>query len=773
MAEHDLTPTNSATPPRCRRFSSISTKLRGLVAVMALSSLLLSVFAGFAVFKAERDAAIHAAAQTAHALASVVEREMAVRSALLTGLAASPSLRSGDLAAFWAEAKQVERNANDVIVLRDVGGNARLSTAVPWGAPPHRVSPFAGTASDHNVSDLLVATDGRGPIFAVRVPVVVAGERMFLHLQSNVAELQGVFKEQPLPEGWTGTVLDSRGYVVARTVDAARRIGQRISERTQSAVAASRYGIVEANNLDGEPVFGLFSKATGSDWLVIVSLSRTRLAEGAWAAFVTTLAMSLGFALVMLLLAQGITRSVLRPLRALSLQAQQLGAGHPVDERSTGIPEIDPVQSALARASEERQQTDERLRSEVEAAVGAAKAAQEMVARSQKLEALGRLTGGIAHDFNNLLQTMSTGLQLALRLSQDRRGTSALEACQRAVLRATQLTRQLLSLGRRQAGHEAVLDVEKELEDLGPLLRGAAGSAIELVFDVIQPLGTVKVDPVHLELALLNLVMNARDATSGQGRIVIEAAIHDKQEALPRGLAVGSYLALTVADEGEGMTAEQAARAFEPFFTTKEVGKGTGLGLAQVYAFATQAGGTVSLASEPSRGTRMTIWLPQSTQHADVAPTEAGSQSSTPAERCSGKVLLVEDDDLVREVTAQALTAHGFSVITAPTADAALEMLQADAEVDVVLSDIVMPGTRSGVDLARTLAVLRPALPVILASGHPVRIEEAPDVVFVPKPYDVDRVARKLASAMDAARAGADSEVATLDGLTRSAGNAR
>lgn len=364
MADHAFASTSAVSPPRRKFFASISAKLRGLVALMALSSLLLSGFAGYAVFKAEKESTVHAAGQTAQALASVVERELAVRSALLTGLAASPSLRRGELSVFWDEAKLVERDPVDVIVLTDADGKDRLSTASPPNEQQLGPTRFAAAGgANKNVSDLLPAAERQGAAFGVRVPVEVNGQPMYLGLYSNVSQLQSLFKEQPLPDGWLGTVMDSRGYVVARTVDAQRRIGQRISEYTRTAVATARQGVVKTNNLDGEPVFGVFSKAAGSDWLVIVSLSRSRLAQGAWLAFGVTLAMSLGFAFLTLSVARRITHSVLSPLRELSKQATLLGEGHSVPECSTGIPEIDPVQSALARASRERQEADQRLRS--------------------------------------------------------------------------------------------------------------------------------------------------------------------------------------------------------------------------------------------------------------------------------------------------------------------------------------------------------------------------------------------------------------------------
>ena len=748
-----------------RPFSTIGAKLKGLVGLMAVPCLLLSVFAGYAVFRAEKDAAVNAAAQTSQALAAVVEREMAVREALLTGLASSPSLRGADLAAFWQEARDVKHDPSDAIVLYDAAGHQRLNTLIAWGAALPVNNPFRpGPGSA--VSDLHLAPTG-GPVFAVRVPVTVGSEAMQLALLSSATQLGAVFKEQPLPPGWIGTVLDSQGRVAARTEGISRHIGRTVSESTRRELSAARSGVVEANNLDGRPVFGVFSRNSGSGWSVLVSLNRSRLAQGAWAAFATTIAISFAFALFMLWVARRITRSVLIPLRELTQQARELGEGNSVTESASGVMEIDTVQAALARASKERQEADQRMQEEVNAAVAASRAAQEAAMHSQKLEALGRLAGGIAHDFNNLLQTMATGLQLARRLSQDKRADAALDACQRASAKAGQLTRQLLSLGRSQPGHAAVIDIARELEDLGPLLRGAAGSAAHMTIDVSDDTGCVRADPVHLEMALLNLVLNARDAMQDQGSIAIRARRDELVQSTPS-LKAGTYVILSVQDDGAGMSSELLARVFEPFFTTKPVGKGTGLGLAQVYSFATQAGGCVQLRSDLGHGTSVDIWLPAAAADEGPASEPSSVEQSPGSAAFAGVVMLVEDDALVRDVTCAALAERGFSVIPAPTADAALEILQTGAAVDVVLSDIVMPGTRSGVDLARTLAVLRPTLPVILASGHAAHTEGLPDIAFVPKPYDMEVLARRLAGAIAGRRPGKDSAFTELDDVSTS-----
>lgn len=727
-----------------------------MVWLMVLPTVLLSVMAGVAVFHTERRAAINAAMETAEALSLVTDREMAVRTALLQALSVSPSLREGRLDQFYWEAARLVAGSVNTIVLSRPDGQQVLNTRVPWGQalsltpaflhPPPKDPPKERALT---VSDIYLGATDKRLSFAVRVPVTVNGETMNLGFGSPVSELQQIFRQQPLPEGWLGVVLDSRGYVAARTLDPEQRAGQRASTNMLGAIERADRGIVDARTLDGVPVVTVFARAPDSGWVVLIGLSRSQLGQSAWAAFGLTLCVSLIFIVVAILVARRIGGSIVRPLQRLRDDALLLGGGGGISASASGLEEVDIVQQALVAASEERSGHDRRLRDEIEAAVAQTRTAQEAALRSQKLEALGRLTGGIAHDFNNLLQTMTTGLQLARRLSTDARANNALAACQRATTKAAQLTRQLLAFGRQQVGHETVIDLRQQLPELIELVRGAVGSAIETTVATDEALWAVRTDPVQLELAILNLALNARDAMHGRGRLAVHATNRVVAADEIPDLLAGDYVSIAVIDDGDGMTQEQMQHAFEPFFTTKAVGQGTGLGLAQVYALARGAGGSTTINSKIGLGTEVALWLPRSLGRAASPSTDVPFSSR----RYQGTVLLVEDDASVRELTAQALEDLGFRVITAPTADHALDLLRGGTQADVVLSDIVMPGTRSGVDLVRTLKVLKPTLPVVLASGHAVRIEEAPDVRLVAKPYDTDQVAAHLAEAMDLARA--------------------
>ncbi|WP_431257087.1 ATP-binding protein [Roseateles chitinivorans] len=744
--------TPSSTAPRA---GSVRGKLRAMVWLIVLPTLLLSVIAGVAVFQTERRAAVAAATETAEALSLVADREMAVRTALLQALSVSPSLAEGRLALFHGEAARLVAGTPNTIVLTTPEGRQLINTRIAWGQPLPAAGGFTDgvdTSRRLLVSNLYTGPVNGQPSFAVRVPVTVLGKPMYLGYGSPVSEMQQIFRQQPLPEGWLGVVLDRNAVVIARTRDPEKRVGQRASANMLAALGRGDQGVVDARTLDGEAVFTVFSRAPDSGWVVLIGLSQSELAKGAWRAFAMMLALSLAFIVLALVLARRMSRAIADPLRRLRKDAIRMGGGATIDEVPGGVDEIDVVQHALATASRERAGNESRLREEIDAAVAQTRHAQQAALRSQKLEALGRLTGGIAHDFNNLLQTMTTGLQLARRLSTDPRADTALDACQRATAKAAQLTRQLLAFGRPQVGHEAVIDLRRQLPELMALAGGAVGSAVDVELNIDEDLWPVRTDPVQLELAVLNLALNARDAMHGRGRLTVSARKRVLAEADPVGLAPellpGEYVAIAVRDTGDGMTQEQMERAFEPFFTTKAVGQGSGLGLAQVYALARSAGGTAGIVSKIGLGTEVTLWLPRSHGRTEADGPIERADGPDADRRFSGTVLLVEDEPSVRELTAQALEERGFTVKTAPTADHALDLLRGGLTADVVLTDIVMPGERSGVDLVRTLKVLKPTLPMVLASGHPVRIEEAPNVPLVPKPYDIDVLAAVLGEAM-------------------------
>ncbi len=380
-------------------------------------------------------------------------------------------------------------------------------------------------------------------------------------------------------------------------------------------------------------------------------------------------------------------------------------------------------------------------------------AAEAALKQAQRLEALGQLTGGVAHDFNNLLMVVSGNVQrLKKQIAKDGSSKRSFEAIETAVKRGTELTRHLLSFSRRQTHEAKVIDLGRALPVLQEMLQASLRGDISVETELPPDLWRVKVDQSEFELALLNLAVNARDAMPSGGRFVINARNLVLQRGHPAGVE-GEFVAISAADTGLGIRPEILSRVFEPFFTTKEVGKGTGLGLSQVYGFARQAGGGATVHSELGNGTRVTLYLPRSLE--DAAPDAETATHSSANRRERGRILVVEDNLDVADVTRGLLQDLGFEVIVAADVTSALKALKTNKPVDVVLSDIVMPGGANGLDLARLVRTERPDMPIILATGFSESAQAAADEGFtiLRKPYEVGDLRDALAGALRNRRA--------------------
>jgi PAS domain S-box-containing protein len=367
--------------------------------------------------------------------------------------------------------------------------------------------------------------------------------------------------------------------------------------------------------------------------------------------------------------------------------------------------------------------------------------AQAQLAQMQKMEALGQLTGGVAHDFNNLLMIISGFMpRMKILAGDDPKGRQAVGAIELAARRGATLTRQLLSFSRRQSLNPEVVQIGEIVEAAKPILASLTGGAIELLTTILPGVWAVRVDVSELELAIINLTVNARDAMKQGGIVSITA----ENVSLVRPETIdnleGDFVAITVADTGEGIPPDILERVFDPFFTTKEPGKGTGLGLSQVHGFVHQSGGSVSIRSDLGQGTRITLYLPRATIEASTVETTGGQHAQVVLRR----VLLVEDNPDVAEATRELLNDLDCEVETVGNAEAALLTLES-GDFDLVLSDIVMAGAKNGLDLARAIRKQRPDLPIVLATGYSdAAMQAAAEFPILRKPYDVERLNRTL-----------------------------
>ena len=381
---------------------------------------------------------------------------------------------------------------------------------------------------------------------------------------------------------------------------------------------------------------------------------------------------------------------------------------------------------------------------------------EEALRQAQKMEAIGQLTGGVAHDFNNLLTVIVGGLDMMLRRpEQVDRVKRLAEAAMGAARRGEQLTQQLLAFSRRQMLRPQTLNPNRLLLAFKPLAERAAGGAVELAFDLDPALDPIRIDPAQFEAAVLNLVVNARDAMEGRDGhahiAVTSRNVHLGTGAVADwGVAPGPYVVVSVSDTGSGIPADKLQRVFEPFFTTKEVGKGTGLGLSQVYGFTRSAGGFARIDSEVGQGTTVNLFFPRST---DPAGEEVGTgpAASIPLRRAGEgeTVLLVEDDEQVLAMATESLEELRYRVVVARNAAEALGHLTGVERIDILFSDVVMPGGMNGSQLAVEAQRLRPGIKVLLTSGYVANLDEGQmigrgELPVLNKPYRRDELARSL-----------------------------
>jgi len=384
---------------------------------------------------------------------------------------------------------------------------------------------------------------------------------------------------------------------------------------------------------------------------------------------------------------------------------------------------------------------------------------QESSLQAQKMEAIGQLTAGMAHDFNNLLQVINGNLEVAL-LSLDKPDLARqqLERAQRAAMRAGKLTQQLLTFARKQRLEPKAVNINNLVFDFSEMLVRTLGSKVELRLDLRPGLPVCMLDPTHLEMALLNVLINARDAMPEGGEVTVATAIVRGEDRLKvHGLPHGTYVSLCVIDKGTGMTPDVLRRATEPFFTTK--GPGTGLGLAMVHGFVQQSHGRLEIDSKPGEGTKVTMIFPIADNAAGHGKAEVDGMQEAPAAGAGADadkpcVLVVEDNDDVRELAEQVLEMEGYAVQSAASGEQAIELLRRDARADLLFTDVIMPGGMNGLELVKQARELRPKLPVLVTTGY---MDELPQggrsggLTILAKPYRQEDLLERVKKALEPA----------------------
>ena len=409
------------------------------------------------------------------------------------------------------------------------------------------------------------------------------------------------------------------------------------------------------------------------------------------------------------------------------------------------IEEIRRAEGLLERRVAERTAELEAANRQLAAQIAEREKAESALRQAQRLEAVGQLTSGVAHDFNNLLTVVMGNVEQLRRGETDPKVLRRLDMMSEASVRGARLTAQMLAFSRRQKLEPRAVDLNETVRSMGDMLQSAIGGSVQIEPPQLAPdLWSAMIDPTQIELVILNLAINARDAMAVGGRLTIRTenvTVGDPQR--PEEPAAGDYVVVSVADTGSGMTDQVLGRAFVPFFTTKEVGKGSGLGLSQVFGLAKQSGGGVRIDTEIGKGTVIRVFLPRAELAPVADPLPSGELQTA---RASGLiVMVVDDDETVREVTANFLDDLGYEVIEAGSGGAALEQLERHPKIDAVILDFAMPGM-NGADLARELRLRRPGAPILFATGYAdaEALTDIGDHLIVHKPFTQVELARKL-----------------------------
>ena len=429
-------------------------------------------------------------------------------------------------------------------------------------------------------------------------------------------------------------------------------------------------------------------------------------------------------------------------------QRQRLAAEH-LAERERAEKQLRDLAETLEQKVGERTRDLASANDRLTAEIAERERAEARLIQAQKMEAIGQLTGGIAHDFNNLLSVVVGSLDLVLRRCDDESVLRLARNALKAAERGANLTGQLLAFSRRQRLSPVALDSNTVITGMQEMVARTLGPHVQIEVDLECDLWRALADPTQLEVMLLNLAINSRDAMPGGGRITIRTRnVAEVPAALATDLEPGEYVCITVHDNGPGMAPDVLAHAFEPFFTTKSHGKGTGLGLAQLYGFAKQSGGGARIESELGKGTSVSIYLPRTHDHVmQELPSRHDSRGLGRA-----RILLVDDDDEVRIITTDMIRELGYMVVSVGNGDGALARLRAES-FDLMITDVLMPGM-NGVELARKVRKLDERLPVLFSSGYAdVQIfgAELSDEMVLKKPFRIAEVARRIEAALDGA----------------------
>jgi signal transduction histidine kinase len=712
------------------RGAHIATHLLWLVGAVIVPLLLLTGMEIWRLNDIRRTDQESALLEQATAKAMLLDQEFARIETALAALSASSALERGDFDRFEQEMHTVSMQLGDMSIgLAGTGGNQILMTSWPAGERKTGMMTGPGAQAALTEGRVIITNRHKSPltgsqVTAVSVPVyfhhpgrpdyVVTAIMPVARVASTIASQPMVSSHYP---DWI--LFDRDSNVVAQSSGDGNLIGKQIRDPLLRSLRIGSAGFIRGDALiDGRKVFFAFAKAQASGYSVAVGIPRERFDAPLRAGLIQTLAIGA------LLLGAGALAAGLLARRLVG-PLHRLATSHPGQPVCSGIREIDHLALQLHRGAEERdraqadlRQLNRELEQRVRVEVTDREAAQVRAAHAERMQALGQLAGGIAHDFNNILQVVTGSAALIAQRPGD---ATAIRRLVRQIVesadRGATITRRMLIFARHGKLEVEAIDPALLLNGVRDICTYTLGPGIDMRIELAPDLPRLYADKGQLETALVNIASNARDAMASGGTLTLSAKpeVVGSADNHPAALGPGAYVQLAIADTGVGIDSAVLSRVAEPFFTTKGVGKGTGLGLAMAKGFSEQCGGGFSVSSQPGAGTIVSLWLPQADNMAASGYRDAAEQGSS--SDVGGRVLLVDDDDLVRETLAAQLEAEGYFVLSACGGEPALSLLRTTAPIDVLVTDLAMPGM-NGLTLTREAQLLRSQLPVILLTGY-------------------------------------------------------
>ena len=742
---------------------SIPWRLGLLVLALALPLNLIVLGAIWGLVNRANDAQRTSLLYTARSIAAGVDAELGKFIALAESLARSPALLDDSLDAFEAEARrEFPEGAGAWVLVADLNGQELINTLVQPGEPLPRRNPAAIEAQRHALAtkEVVVSDVVRGVLVQdwvvnIEVPIFKNGQPFRgLILALRHQHFLHLLNARDIPTGWLAGIMDGQGKFIARVPKGTTEVGQLASEGWRAT--KDRTGIFEYPSLEGDTLIDANAHPLIANWTIGVAVKKAELQATVWNTVRWLAILGAGLSAASLLLAAILARQITRPIESLRQSFADMSE-KPAKPIVVGPPEIMELQDTLYRAATERQSANQALveaLSKLEHEMTLREDAQAALAKSQRMEAVGQLAGGMAHDFNNVLAAISANLDTVTVRSKDEKIHEAVQAAMDAIQMGASLNQRLLSFsGRREQGLER-LDLNDHVTGTADMLRRTLGARITVTLNCSPDPCHTLANPGDVDNAILNLAINARDAMPDGGVFTIEtrhvtldgyAAVHIAN-ARP-----GDFIRLTVSDTGQGMTREVLKRALEPFFTTKE--QGTGLGLATVYGAVQHSGGFIAIQSALSKGTAVHLYFPKVEAGPIVSETNFPANRAPPEGHGEG-ILLVEDNDRVREATESRLKSLGYAVLVARTGVEAIKLIESEEQFALVFSDIVMPGSMTGYHIAEWVRSNNPGLKVLLTTGYsnvPTVVSKATRGIRVlGKPYTREQLAHALRGALTA-----------------------